>query len=130
MTTRSPVLFRTLGTFLLIFACCCAGCSFSPGSVTPAPTNPSGTGLPDTITLKDFAFNPSTLTVKAGTTVAWVNEDGASHTVVTDSGAPLSFTSPTLANGASFQFTFTQPGTYTYHCSIHPSMKGTIIVQV
>jgi plastocyanin len=41
----------------------------------------------------------------------------------------VTFTSGTLANGAAYQFTFTQPGTFTYHCTIHPSMTGTIIVQ-
>jgi plastocyanin len=129
MTKRPSILFGTLMTCLLILACCCAGCTSSPGSITPAPANPAGAVLPDTISLKNFAFTPSTLTIKPGTTVTWTNEDGTSHTVVSDSGTPVPFTSQTLVNGASFQFTFTRPGSYTYHCSIHPSMTGTIIVQ-
>jgi plastocyanin len=69
------------------------------------------------------------LTVKTGTVVTWVNQDGVSHTITSDTGSPVAFSSDSLSNGASYTFTFTLPGTYTYHCSIHPSMKGTIIVQ-
>jgi plastocyanin len=58
-----------------------------------------------------------------------VNQDGASHTVVSDTGSPAAFSSDSLSTGASYRFTFALPGTYPYHCSIHPSMKGTIIVQ-
>jgi len=59
----------------------------------------------------------------------WMNQDGAVHQIASDSGIPVAFTSDSLANRASYQFTFTQPGTYTYYCMVHPSMKGTIIVQ-
>jgi plastocyanin len=83
----------------------------------------------NSITIKNFAFYPSSLTVKTGTVVTWVNQDGASHTIVSDTGSPAAFSSDSLSTGASFPFTFTQAGTYTYHCSFHPSMKGTIIVQ-
>ena len=79
--------------------------------------------------MKNYAFDPPTLTIKPGTVVTWINQDGPTHTVVSDSGSPVVFSSDPLSNGASYKFTFTQPGTYTYHCSIHPSMKGTIIVQ-
>ena len=50
------------------------------------------------------------------------------HTIVSDTGSPVTFSSDSISSGASYSFTFTQPGTYAYHCSIHPSMKGTIIV--
>jgi plastocyanin len=78
---------------------------------------------------QNFAFNPPSMTVKTGTTVTWMNNDGTPHTIVTDNGSTASFSSDPLATGAVYTFTFTQPGTYTYHCSIHPSMKGEIIVQ-
>ena len=58
-----------------------------------------------------------------------MNNDSPTHTIASDMGSPVSFSSDPLATGASYSFTFTQPGTYTYHCSIHPSMTGTIIVQ-
>ena len=82
-----------------------------------------------TITIKNFAFDPSTLTVKTGTVVTWVNQDAAPHTIVSDTGSLVAFSSDSLPTGASYNVTFTTPGTYTYHCSIHPSMTGTIVVQ-
>lgn len=70
-------------------------------------------------------YSPSTYTVKVGTTVTWVNHDGSTHTVTSNSGV---FDSGPLPPGASFSYTFTGPGTYRYGCSYHPWMTGTIIV--
>ena len=78
------------------------------------------------VTIQNFAFNPATLTVKAGTTVTWNNQDSTTHHVVSDTGA---FDSGNLANGQSYSFKFAKSGNYPYHCSIHPSMTGTIVVQ-
>jgi plastocyanin len=104
-----------------------AGCSsYQTPPATAAPTTSATGGY--TVAIKNFAFDPSSLTVKSGTAVKWTNQDGAPHTIVSDTGSPIAFSSDSLASGASYSFTFTQPGTYTYHCSIHPSMKGTIIV--
>jgi plastocyanin len=115
-------------TAILILACMAAGCSSGPTPATPAtPSASPGSG--NAITIKNFAFDPSSLTVKTGTAVTWTNYDGATHTIVSDTGSPAPFSSDSLSPGASYTFTFTQPGTYTYHCSIHPSMKGTITVQ-
>jgi hypothetical protein len=61
--------------------------------------------------------------------VTWVNNDSPPHALASDAGSPVAFSSDPLATGASYTFTFTQTGTYRYHCSIHPSMTGTIIVQ-
>jgi plastocyanin len=79
--------------------------------------------------MKNFAFNPSTVTVKTGTVVTWVNQDAAPHAIASDTGSLVPFSSDPLPTGASYNVTFTTPGTYTYHCSIHPSMTGTIVVQ-
>jgi plastocyanin len=78
-----------------------------------------------------YQFMPMNLTVKAGTTVTWVNQDEAEHTIVADSGLFESevLMTANVAPGASFSFTFTEPGTYDYICSIHPAMKGTITVE-
>lgn len=122
------MVFLAAGTTLLILACIAAGCSSY--QTPPAPAAPPvSTGGGNTVTMKNFAFNPSALTVKTGTVVTWVNQDGAPHTIASDPGSPVSFSSESLSTGASYTFTFTRPGTYTYHCSIHPSMKGTVIVQ-
>jgi plastocyanin len=61
-----------------------------------------------------------------GTTVTWTNDDGVNHTVTSDQGA---FDSGPLATGQTFSQTFNQAGTFTYHCTIHPSMQGTVVVQ-
>ncbi len=78
------------------------------------------------VSIKNFAFSSSTLTVKAGTKVTWTNSDTAPHTVTSDSGSMLN--SGNLSTGQSFSFTFTEAGTYTYHCALHPSMTGTVVV--
>ena len=77
------------------------------------------------IAIQNMAFNPTTLTVPVGTTVTWKNLDNTTHHVVSDTGA---FESSDLTNGQTFNFTFTKAGNYPYHCAIHPSMTGTIIV--
>lgn len=80
------------------------------------------------VTIQNFAFNPSPLNVPVGATVTWTNSDGAAHTTTSDSGSGVSWDSGALSNGAHFSFTFTQAGTYTYHCAIHSYMHGTIVV--
>jgi plastocyanin len=97
------------------------------GTDTTAGTDTTvGSDATNAVLIASFAFSPSSLTVKVGDTVTWTNNDSASHTVVADDG---SFKSADLGQGASYQFTFKTAGTYTYKCSIHPSMTGTIVVQ-
>jgi plastocyanin len=88
---------------------------------------PSLPGLSDEveIEIEDFAFTPATVTVKVGMTVKWSNKDKVQHTVTGDDGT---WGSAPLNKGDDFLFTFTQEGTYTYHCSPHRSMTGTIVV--
>lgn len=89
--------------------------------------NPPPTGNPNTVTIKSFAFNPSTLTVSAGTTVTWTNEDPTIHTVTSDSGNELD--SGQIPSGQSYSHKFNTSGTFSYHCSIHTSMKAQIVVE-
>jgi plastocyanin len=77
------------------------------------------------VEIEDFAFTPATVTVKVGTTVKWGNKDNVRHTITGDDGT---WGSGPFSKGETFTFTFTQAGTYTYHCSPHPAMKGTVIV--
>ena len=79
-----------------------------------------------TVVMKQFAFNPATVTVKVGDTVTWENQDGANHDVTADDG---SFKSAEFGKGKTFSFTFSKAGTYTYKCKLHPGMDGTVIVQ-
>ena len=80
-----------------------------------------------TAKIDNFTFVPARLTVKAGTTVTWRNEDDIPHTIT--SAARL-FKSKALDTDDSFSFTFTEPGTYEYFCSLHPRMTGTIVVKL
>ncbi|MFA5831362.1 MAG: cupredoxin family copper-binding protein [Candidatus Paceibacterota bacterium] len=75
------------------------------------------------ISIKNFAFSPASLNVKKGDTVVWTNEDGAPHQI-----AGSGFKSEVLQNGATYGFTFTEAGGFSYICSLHPSMKGEITV--
>jgi len=106
-----------------------AGCTApaAPPAAPQAQVTPAAAS--NVITIKDFVFDPSSLTVKAGTTVTWVNQGSATHTVSSDQNSPVQFASAQLPTGASYSFTFASPGSYPYHCSIHPSMVGTIRVE-
>jgi plastocyanin len=77
------------------------------------------------VSIVDFAFQPASIEVPAGSTVTWTNTGAVTHTVTADDGA---FDSGQLKPGTSFSQTFTTPGTYTYHCEIHPQMTGTVVV--
>ena len=77
------------------------------------------------IVIQNFAFQPATMTVAVGTTVTWTNMDAVAHTTTSDTGV---WNSGTLSAGMSFHYTFNTPGTFPYHCMIHPNMHGTIVV--
>ena len=78
------------------------------------------------ITIDNFMFSPMTLTVPVGTTVTWTNKDDIPHTVV---NTDQKFKSKALDTDDSFSYTFTQPGTYEYFCSMHPKMTAKIVVE-
>jgi plastocyanin len=78
------------------------------------------------VTIKMFAFSPQVLTVAPGTTVTWTNADEDPHTVT---ASDKSFHSAALDTDGKYSFTFTQPGTFAYFCSLHPRMTGKIIVK-
>jgi plastocyanin len=78
------------------------------------------------VEIDNFAFSPARITVKAGTTVAWLNSDDTPHTVASSSKL---FKSKALDTDGRFSFTFTTPGMYEYFCSLHPYMTGTVVVE-
>ena len=87
----------------------------------------AGAATKNQIVIKDFHFTPETLTVKSGEKITWVNRDEEPHTVVSvekqfKKSAPLD-------TDEAFTITAGAPGTYTYFCSVHPKMTGTIIVE-
>jgi plastocyanin len=108
---------RALGALLLGAALCAL-------TLFPHAT-PAADGV--TIPIANYAFGDGTLTVPAGTTVTWVNNDEDGHTTTSDTGL---WDSSELAPGATFAFTFTDPGTYPYSCLDHPGMTGAIVVTV
>jgi len=95
-----------------------AACAAAPAGATAAAT----------VTIKDFKFSPEPVQAKVGDVIAWTNSDTAPHSATLDNGA--CDTKP-IDVGATAMLVFTAPGTYTYHCSVHPTqMKGyTIQVQ-
>ncbi|HLH21303.1 MAG TPA: cupredoxin family copper-binding protein [Chloroflexota bacterium] len=97
-----------------------------------ASVAPPAAGSADTVSdsplidIQSFQFSTPTLTVPAGTTVTWTNHDVEPHTVTADD---RSFGSRGLDTNETFAFTFDTPGTYAYHCALHPQMRGQIVVQ-
>ena len=78
------------------------------------------------VTIDNFVFGPSRLTIKAGTTVTWTNRDDIPHTVA---AKDRQFKSKVMDTDESYSFTFSTPGAYAYFCSLHPHMTGTIVVE-
>jgi len=119
---------------LLVVALFMASCTSYQATQTNAPKTadqqvsipeltPPSVGTANVI-IKNFAFAPDALKIKSGTTVIWTNQDSVNHIIKFDS-----FESDALSNGGSYEHKFDAAGTYDYYCSIHPSMKGQIIVE-
>ena len=122
--------FLTMLAAALVFAACGGGSpagTTRPGGASAAasvaPIACTGTGC-QAVSIANFAFNPASATVSSGGTVTWTNTDSTAHTVTFDSGPDCG----NLANGATKTATFSQAGTFPYHCTIHPNMKGTVTV--
>ncbi len=97
---------------------------------TASDSKQSSSKMQDTnqITYKGFAVVQKTIRVKKGTTVTWTNEDNAKHDVTPDKETAEFTASELFGKGETYTFTFNTVGTYAYHCSPHPYMKGTIEV--
>jgi plastocyanin len=95
-------------------------------AVAPGFPAASAQAIDTQVKIDDFAFAPQRITVKAGTTVTWINDDDIPHTVASSSKF---FKSKALDTEDKFSFTFTTPGTYEYFCSLHPHMTGAIVVE-
>jgi plastocyanin len=113
----------------LAIASSCGGSS-SPTSPSTGNNTGTNTGTPVSIvsgarTLTTTAYNPNPVTITAGTTVTWTNMDSTTHSATSDSGT----FNGTVGPNQQFSFTFTSKGTFTYHCSLHPNMVATVVVQ-
>jgi plastocyanin len=85
------------------------------------------TAADQSVSIAGFAFAPPTVTINIGDTVTWTNNDGAMHTTTSDT--PGLWDSGDLGTSATFQHTFSQAGTFPYHCERHPGMQATVVVQ-
>lgn len=101
-----------------------------PGQAPTPPSTSSGQAAPQSTThavsIQNFAFSQSSISIKKGHTVIWTNKDSAPHTVTADSDSGIE--SPTINANGTYSFTFNSTGTFAYHCKFHPSMKGTVVV--
>jgi plastocyanin len=146
---RLPYLVSLLVAVLVIVAGCTqpAPSQLLPASPTPTlaavhtpQQNPSSTSITpisqapvsaNTIRIKNFAFDPQSMTVSAGSTVRWENRDNAPHRIVfiDSAGRDTDVDSGVLSPSQSWSSNqFKPPGTYSYYCKIHPEMTGTLIV--
>jgi len=99
-----------------------------PAAESPATPSSQSAAVANHVDIDNFDFAPMTLTVMVGTQVTWTNHDDIPHTVVS-ADTPPAFKSPALDTDDSFSVTFSKPGTYSYFCSVHPKMVGTIVVK-
>ena len=121
---------RSLGAASFILGAALAivavfGCNNSKSPTYP--NNPPPTSSHHhAVAIQGFAFSPSSLTIAVGDTVVWTNDDSAAHTVTSDSGSELN---GSVGHGESYQHIFAAAGSYPYHCTVHPSMHGSVTVQ-
>lgn len=95
-----------------------------------AASAPAGSG--EQVVVQDLAFDPDELTISAGTTVTWVNQDDLGHTVTHGEGGspdPEGLFDEALSAGQTVTYTFEEAGTYPVTCKIHQDMQMTVIVE-
>jgi plastocyanin len=115
-----------IASSLLLLATACGSSSSSPQTPTaPAPNGPAVSIPKGAEVLGNQAFAPDSLDVTAGSTVTWTNTDSVTHTSTSDNGA---WNSGNIGSGKQFSVSFPTAGTFSYHCTIHPGMVGTVVV--
>jgi plastocyanin len=128
---RNLIRAITASTTLLAAAC---GADSPPTSPTPAPPEGAPTAnvyvLPGAVDLGPEAFGDHPLVIYKGERMRWRNADSIEHTLIADTASlPEFVTTGPLAPGGERTFTMTTLGTTRFHCTIHPRMTGTLIVQ-
>lgn len=124
-TKRLLPLLGLAAGFLLVGAACSK--SSTDTTTNTVITENSNIATGSSVSISGLAFSNPTLTVKIGTAVTWTNNDTTTHTVTSTTGSELG--SSPLAPGGTYSHTFTAAGTYNYHCTFHPTMTGTVIVE-
>ncbi len=125
MRSRIYTLLSTAAVAALL-ATGCGGDDSGP-SAAAAPSAGGSSGSSSAITISNFKFSPGTLRVRNGAGIKVANDDSTTHTVTADDGH--SFDSGNVDSGASATIQAPAAGTYAYHCTIHPFMKGKLVVQ-
>ena len=115
---KTKILFASA---LLIVGGAINGCK-KKSSDTPTPASPPT----NEVFIQNTAFTPASITVSVNTTIKWTNKDGVAHTVTSNTGL---FDSRNINSGGTFSYQFSTVGTFPYHCIIHSTMMGTVIVQ-
>jgi len=119
----------TIALILVMMSVMMLGCTTAPPTTTVEA--PAADSTPTVITevfpviVEGFEFQPTDLEITVGETVEWINKDGVPHTITFDQG----LVDENLATGGMVQYTFTQPGEYSYFCQFHPQMRGTVIIR-
>jgi plastocyanin len=122
-TRRVPML-ATFGFAVALIGAACNSNS-SPAASSGAGGPAASGGAANAVSVVDFAFNPTSVSVKTGTTVTWTNTGSTAHTVTADDN---SFDSGNVNSGATYSQAFATAGTFAYHCKIHSQMKATVVV--
>ena len=132
-------LFAAIGVGVILIAVITAVTLHKPdnsssNTTTSSAANSTASGASQspaagTINIRDMMFTPSQITIQKGGTVTWTNNDTTTHTVIDDLAGVGGPNSGDIAPGSNYSFTFLKTGSFQYHCSIHPSMRGTIVVK-
>jgi plastocyanin len=118
---RIMCIFVFVGTAMIAFALAQGA---RPSLAMSPEDKPASSAI---VKIDNFSFGPATITIPAGTTVTWTNNDDVPHVVTSDDNKM--FKSKALDTDDHFSYTFTKPGTYNYYCAIHPKMTAKIVVQ-
>ena len=133
---KSYIIMGIVAVLLIGAVVLFASKSYAPSTTTTTITTlsnePEKVGIVE-VAIQNFAFTPQTIRIKAGTTVVWTNNDSTPHIVASDPYPAHTdlpgLISGTLNQGDRYTFKFEKSGTFGYHCHIHPSMKGTVVVE-
>jgi plastocyanin len=98
----------------------------NPVDYAPTPATVKAIPPPLAVWIQGFGFNTVTITVPLNSTIKWTNMDGVAHSVTSDTNL---FDSGSIASNGTFSFLFTTRGSFSYHCTFHPFMTGTVVVQ-
>jgi plastocyanin len=114
----SRIRYIMIASFLFVILSITSSCSKSTSDGTGGPGN-------NEVWIQNMSFNPSTINITAGTTITWTNKDGVNHTITSNTGI---FDSGSIATNGTYSHLFGSAGTFPYHCTIHPSMTATVVV--